>query len=39
MSISAQLGCPIDLVYDWLESTGVAESQQEDFNPFETINS
>jgi len=39
VSISAQLGCPVDLVYDWLESIGVAESPQEDLNPFETINS
>jgi len=39
ISISTQLGCPVDIVYDWLESIGVAESPQEDFNPFETINS
>ena len=39
ISISVQLGCPVDIVYDWLESIDVAESPQEDFNPFETINS
>ena len=38
-SISVQLGCPIGLIYDWLEDTGVAESPQEDTSPYATINS
>ena len=28
-SIAAQLSIPIDTVYDWLESNGVAEAQQQ----------
>jgi hypothetical protein len=38
ISISAQLGCPVDLVYDWLESNGVEDSK-DDLSPYETINS
>jgi hypothetical protein len=38
VSISAQLGCPVDLVYDWLESNGVEDSR-DDLSPYETINS
>ena len=38
-TISVMLGCPLEVVYGWIESNGVVESQQEDFNPFETINS
>jgi hypothetical protein len=37
--ICRELNIPLSMVYDWLESNGVAESQQEAFNPFETINS
>ena len=35
------LECPIGLVYDWLEDNnmGVAETPQEDYNPFDTVNS
>ena len=35
------LECPIGLVYDWLEDNnmGVASAPQEDYNPFDTINS
>ena len=35
-SIAVQLECPLNVVYDWLESTGVAE---EPHSPYETINS
>jgi hypothetical protein len=38
-SIAIQLECPIGLIYDWLEATGVAESPQEDTSPYATINS
>lgn len=39
-SISVQLGCPLEMVYDWLEETGVKEdSQEEPYNPYETSNS
>jgi hypothetical protein len=38
-SISVMLECPIDVVYGWLESNSVAETPQEEFDPFETINS
>lgn len=37
--IARILGCPLSMVYDWLEETGVAESPQEVYDPFETINS
>ena len=38
-SIAIQLECPIGMIYDWLEDTGVAESPQEDISPYATINS
>jgi transposase len=45
-SIAAQLGCPIEIVYDWLEDNNiqgededVAEMPHEEFGPYETINS
>lgn len=38
-SIAVQLGCPVEMVYDWLEVTGVAEAPQTEFDPFSTINS
>lgn len=36
-SIALQLECPIDIVYDWIESNGVSEA--EEFSPYETIGS
>jgi transposase len=34
-SISAMLKCPLSMVYDWLESTGVAEAPQEEiYSPY-----
>jgi hypothetical protein len=38
-TISIMLECPIDLVYTWIESACVADTPQEDFDPFDTINS
>ena len=38
-SIAVQLKCPIDVVYGWIESNSVADQPQEDFGPYETINS
>jgi len=45
-SIAAQLSCPIEIVYDWLEDNNiqgededVAEMPQEEFGPYSTINS
>jgi len=32
-------GCPLGMVYDWLEEQNVAEEPQEDLSPYETINS
>ena len=36
-TIAMLLECPVSMVYDWMESEGVGES--EDLSPFETINS
>ena len=38
-TIAARLGCPVEVVYNWLEANGVAESPQEDYDPFNTVNS
>ena len=38
-SIAMMLECPIELVYDWLEDVGVAETPQDEYSPFDTINS
>ena len=32
--IATQLACPVSFVYDWLTETGVAETQQEEFSPY-----
>jgi len=37
--IARILGCPLGMVYDWLEEQNVAEEPQEDLSPYETINS
>jgi DNA-directed RNA polymerase specialized sigma24 family protein len=38
--IAKILDCPLGIVYDWLEEQNVAEApQEEDFNPFSTVNS
>ena len=34
-SIAVQLECPLELVYDWLEATNVAETpQEEEYSPY-----
>ncbi len=36
--IAKELGCPLSLVYDWLESQSLGEGD-EDASPYATINS
>jgi DNA-directed RNA polymerase specialized sigma24 family protein len=36
-AIATQLECPLELVYDWLESESLQEN--EEVSPFNTINS
>jgi len=38
-TIAAMLSCPIEQVYGWLESNNVAETPQDEFDPYQTINS
>ena len=38
-AIARELNCPLGIVQDWLSEIGVAETPQEVYNPFETINS
>jgi hypothetical protein len=38
-AIAEELGCPIDIVLGALEAMNVADVPQEDFDPYETINS
>jgi hypothetical protein len=38
-AIAEELGCPIDIVLGALEAMNVADAPQEDFDPYETINS
>jgi len=38
-AIADELGCPIEVVLGALEAMNVADSPQEDFDPYETINS
>lgn len=37
--IARELNCPVELVLDWIEEQNVADLQQEDLSPYETINS
>jgi hypothetical protein len=37
--ISKNLGIPLSLVYDWLESNGIGEFVADEFDPHGTINS
>jgi hypothetical protein len=37
--IAALLDCPIELVLGELQEMGVADTPQEQFNPFDTMNS
>ena len=48
-SISVQVGCTLEMVYDWLESNSVSEAKadaadwdeidEDDFSPYNTVNS
>ena len=48
-SIAVQLGCTLEMVYDWLESNSVTEAKadaadwdeidEDDFSPYSTVNS
>jgi hypothetical protein len=48
-SISVQVGCTLEMVYDWLESNSVTEAKadaadwdeidEDDFSPYSTVNS
>ena len=41
-TIAAQLGCPLETVYDWIENNGcdtLDEEEVEYMSPFRTINS
>jgi hypothetical protein len=48
-AIAVQLGCTLEMVYDWLESNSVVEAkadaadwdeiEADDFSPYDTINS
>jgi hypothetical protein len=38
-AIAAELNCPIDVVLSFLEDIGVADSPQEEYDPYATINS
>jgi DNA-directed RNA polymerase specialized sigma24 family protein len=37
--IAKILDCPLGIVYDWLEEQNVAEAPQEDYSPYDTVNS
>jgi uncharacterized protein YjcR len=38
-TIAMMLDCPMEQVYGWIESIGVAETPQDEFDPFATVNS
>lgn len=38
-SIAVQLGCPVEIVYEWLELNRLSDTEDEDSSPFNTINS
>ena len=38
-TIAMMLECSVELVYDWLEDVGVAETPQDEYSPYDTINS
>ena len=38
-AIAAELGCPIEIVLGALEAMNVADAPQEEFDPYDTINS
>jgi transposase len=38
-TIAAQLNCPIEIVYDWIESENCDIEEDDSFDPFDTVNS
>ena len=38
-AIADELGCPIEIVLGALEEMGVADAPQDEFSPFDTMNS
>lgn len=38
-AIADELGCPIEIVLGALEEMNVADAPQDEFNPFDTMNS
>ena len=37
--IAKELGCPLTVVYDWLEQYGCDADAEEEYSPFDTVNS
>ena len=37
--IAEQLNCPLGVVKGWIDGNGVADVPQEEFDPYDTINS
>lgn len=37
-TIAGLLGCPIDIVYDWIESNGLS-AEETSYDPYDTVNS
>jgi DNA-directed RNA polymerase specialized sigma24 family protein len=37
--IARELNCPIETVLAWIESQSVADQPQEEYDPFNTVNS
>jgi len=37
--IAQELNCPIKMVNDWIKHIGVADMPQEDYDPYQTMNS
>ena len=38
-AIARELNCPLGIVQDWLAEIGVAETPQEDYSPYVSMNS
>ena len=38
-AIAAELGCPLEIVLGALEEMNVADAPQDEYNPFDTMNS
>lgn len=37
--IASILKCPIDMVYDWIETEGLGQGAESSYDPFDTVNS